>query len=102
MTEFKREPNDLDAIELQFIQEWDEGANPTLQQYVAKYPEYAREITEFVLDFVEYDAAVARTPEPLQASEAADRGIERALSGILARPASLLTIIEAIKAIATH
>ncbi len=72
---------DLDTIQMRFMEEWEAGAGPTLQAYVERYPQFMEELTDFVLDFVQMEAALAHTPEPTTPSPEAERARELALAG---------------------
>lgn len=50
----------LRSVALQFIQDWDAGKQPSLQEYLALYPGYARELMDFVADYVVFDAVAAK------------------------------------------
>ncbi len=49
-------PTNFRSITLQFLQDWDAGKQPSLQDYAARYPNYARELMEFVADYVVFGA----------------------------------------------
>ena len=55
-------PTNLRSVELQFMQEWEGGKQPTLQDYVARYPGYARDLLEFVADYVIFEAVAPTSP----------------------------------------
>ena len=76
----------LEAIRLRFIEEWEAGKHPTLESYLRRYPQYALEITDFVVPFVALEAAVARTPEPPAGSAMAMRARERVAAYLTAAP----------------
>lgn len=85
-----------EAVEMLYIEDWEAGRNPTLQDYVNRYPYYAEHLAEFIISFLELEGDLARTPQPTEASPAVDRAIERALGMVSARPA---TVREARKAL---
>lgn len=76
--------NEIALIELSFMEAWETGSNPTLQDYIARYPQYAAEITEFVLEFLELEGALARTPLPETPAAATDQAVTRALKAVFA------------------
>ena len=76
--------DEITAIELDFMEAWEAGSNPTLQDYVARYPQHAGAITEFVLGFLELEGALARTPLPVTPSAAAEQAVKRALQAVFA------------------
>ena len=75
-------PNELEAVQEDFITHWQAGDNPTLADYVETYPEYEREMTEFVVAFLGLFAVPADEEEgDLGVAEVAmRRGIDAALS----------------------
>jgi len=88
MTSPNGQSNDLGAIKLQYIQEWEDGQRPTLQDYVVRYPEFEDELTEFVTDFLQLETV--RIEDTLQPpSSAAERALARVLAGVF-RPANSL------------
>ena len=53
--------SNLRGIALQFMQDWDAGRQPSLQDYIARDPGDARELMEFVADYIVFEAM---TPTP--------------------------------------
>lgn len=76
--------DEIAAIELDFMEAWEAGSSPTLQDYVARYPQYAGAITEFVLGYLELEGALARTPLPDIPSAATERAVKLALQAAFA------------------
>jgi transcriptional regulator with XRE-family HTH domain len=54
------ESNEWDRIRLEFIAEHEAGNRPTLDAFAARYPQYAGELTDFILDYLQTENAVAR------------------------------------------
>lgn len=73
--------DDLEAIQQRFIEEWEAGKEPTLETYVERYPHFTEELMDFVLSFVQMEAALAQTPEVWTPSPETERARERALAG---------------------
>ena len=48
--------SDLHGVALQFMQDWDSGKQPSLRDYLAASPGDARELMEFVADYVVFEA----------------------------------------------
>jgi len=64
----------LQDVELLFMEQWYQGENPTLDQYTARYPQFAEELSEFVFLFLlsehmDTPEAEEVLPETLQAIE---------------------------------
>ena len=49
------------GVALQFMQDWDAGKQPSLQDYLARDPGHARELMDFVADYIVFGAM---TPLP--------------------------------------
>src|SRR5687767_5783661 len=52
--------DEWERIRLEFIEEHEAGNHPTLDVFAARYPRYVSELTDFVLDYLETENAVAR------------------------------------------
>jgi hypothetical protein len=50
----------FEQIRLEFIEEQEKGKHPTLDIFVARYPEYAERLTEFVVDYLNVQNALCR------------------------------------------
>src|SRR5262245_25844492 len=72
----------LEQIQLQYLEEWQAGRPPTLEEYVRRYPQFARELADFVLSVAELEATAARTVEGPELSPEARRGRDRAIREI--------------------
>ena len=59
----------LRSVALQFMQDWEAGKQPSLQDYVSRYPGYARELMEFVADYMVFEAVA-----PMPTSSGSVRG----------------------------
>ena len=71
----------LETAQLRFMEEWRAGARPTVEGFVRDYPDLAEELLDFILTFVEVEAALERTPETGTASPEAIRARSKALAG---------------------
>ncbi len=69
---------ELERAKLEFIDAWDSGEQPTVQDFITRYPALAEELSDFILTFIEAERAVAREPEVTQPSELALRALKRA------------------------
>jgi len=70
--------NQLDNIKEHFVKEWLDGQRPTLSAYVAQYPAFSEELSEFVMDFAQLHST------PLELSEPTVEGREAMLRGVSA------------------
>ena len=68
----------LRLAKIRFIEDWEAGLNPTVQQYIARHPEFADELADFIMAFVATEKAVAAVPEPEQPTGLSERALERA------------------------
>lgn len=64
----------LQDVELSFMEQWYQGEKPTLDQYTARYPQFADELSEFMFLFLlsenmDIQEADEVLPETLQAIE---------------------------------
>jgi len=59
----KQSAEEIEAIKLGFISAWNKGDKPTLAEYTASYPQYAMELTEFVLLFSVMETVTDETDE---------------------------------------
>jgi transcriptional regulator with XRE-family HTH domain len=73
-----RRSSGLQLAKIRFIEDWEAGLRPTIQQYVVRHPEFAEELAEFILEFVATENAVAGVPEPEQPTELSERALKRA------------------------
>jgi hypothetical protein len=89
MRDADKKIEELEAIQLQFMEEWDAGEHPSLGDYISRYPQFARELTDFVLLYVEVESAAALVPEGEEEAPAGEAALERVRAGALA-PASNL------------
>ena len=53
--------SDLHGVALQFMRDWDAGRQPSLQDYLSRAPDDARELMEFVADYMVFGSM---TPTP--------------------------------------
>jgi hypothetical protein len=65
-------PNEWERIRLAFIDAYEAGHHPTLDAFVALYPQYADELTDFILDYLQVENALARR----EAQEASQGNIQ--------------------------
>lgn len=68
----------LDAAKMEFIGAWRNGSQPTVQQYITRYPAFAQELTEFILTFVELERSEAEVVEEIEDSTLMTRALARA------------------------
>ena len=68
---------DIDDIKDEFSSEFIVGKKPTLTQYLERYPQFADELTDFILTFAQINAVPIEVEEPTPEAEEA---MERALS----------------------
>ena len=54
----------MDDIKDRFVQEWLDDKAPTLTEYLIQYPEYTKELIEFVLAFAELHATPLEILQP--------------------------------------
>lgn len=71
-----KSPN-IDDIKDEFSSEFIEGKKPTLTQYLGRYPQFADELTDFILTFAQLNAVPVEVEAP---TAEAERAMERALS----------------------
>lgn len=71
-----KSPN-IDDIKDEFASEFIEGKKPTLTQYLGRYPQFADELTDFILTFAQLNAVPVEVGAPTPEAEGA---MERALS----------------------
>jgi hypothetical protein len=72
----------LEQIRLVFIEEHEAGRTPALEAFVARYPKYARELTDFILDHLRTKNAVARMVVAESPSPYAVAAVNRALASL--------------------
>lgn len=80
----------LMQVELEYMEKFERGEAPSLEDLVETYPDMREELVEFVLDYVSMeseDEAAQPSEEALRAATAAQ---ERALAKVLAEPESLV------------
>lgn len=53
----------LEMAKIGFMEAYDDGENPTIDQWRRKYPLYAWELCEFILDYVRMENRMRRMPE---------------------------------------
>lgn len=85
--------NQVDTIKDEFVQEWNNGHNPTLASYLQRFPEYADELTEFIMAFAQVHAV------PLVESQPSDQAKEAMLRGLSAGQAKARTVAARLKEI---
>lgn len=61
----------LERIRQEFIAEHEAGRTLTLEAFIARYPEYAGKLTEFILDYLRTENAVARVTKASRVQEEA-------------------------------
>lgn len=71
-----KSPN-IDDIKDEFSSDFIEGKRPTLNQFVDRYPQFADELTDFILTFAQLNAVPIEVEPPTPEAETA---MERALS----------------------
>jgi hypothetical protein len=59
---------DWETVQMQFLQEWQEGKAPALQNYVQRYPQWADELTDFVMHWLPMHNAAHAVEEVATAS----------------------------------
>lgn len=82
---------DLEAIKDQFSSDFLDGKEPTLAAYIARYPQFSSELTDFILTFAQLQATPLVETAPTAEAEAA---MMRALSASRTRAR---TIIDRVK-----
>jgi transcriptional regulator with XRE-family HTH domain len=89
---------ELEHAKLEFIDAWESGKQATLQEYITRYPQFAEDLADFILTFIETESAVASESEATHPSVLALRALERAraVRGIV--PATAPTIQDLAKA----
>jgi len=88
MNQTNKTVDQLEAIQLQFMEQWEAGETPTLQDYVTRHPEWARELTDFVLLFIEVESAAAAVTEA-EVEGVGKQALERVRAGAMAPAGSL-------------
>ena len=78
------ETNELESVTLAFLEEWEDGKNPTLQAYVARHPQLALPLTDFVLDLIDLEASLKALPDDLPLSPWEGSSVQKALRSFLA------------------
>jgi|GEM_PF-2782459 len=86
---------ELEAIQLQYLEEWEAGQAPTVDDYLTRYPRFAAELAEFIPFFLEVEAAAAAVPESELEAPAGEAALERALAGASAPAANLREVRKA-------
>lgn len=56
---------DWDEVKNNFVAAWHDGEQPTLHQWASRHPQFAIELTDFVLDFVALENAAAREAQTI-------------------------------------
>ena len=72
----------LEQIRLEFIAEHEAGQTPTLEAFISRYPKYAVELTDFILDFLRTKNAMAQMEVQEEASPYATAAVNRALASL--------------------
>src|SRR5437764_807129 len=73
MGESMPDVRDLDGIKLAFLEAYEAGQVPTLEELVARHPQHVSELTDFVLTFLELQQRQAPVQEERAASESTQR-----------------------------
>jgi len=68
---------ELDAIKAAYVQAYEGGNAPPLQEVVAAHPQYGEELADFILTFIELERVVEWLPETVESS-ASTRRLRRA------------------------
>jgi hypothetical protein len=55
--------DDLEMAQLEFMEAYENGENPTLEQWCKKYPQYISELVDFILDYVAMENRMKRLTE---------------------------------------
>lgn len=89
---------DVLRITAQYVEEVRSGYRPKVGDYLARYPQYAREIADFVAYFhafeIDLPAETESSPElPAEFRIAIDSAWERALQSEVAAPDKLITLL---------
>jgi hypothetical protein len=63
VSEFAPSSPEWEAVGLEFIACYEAGENPTLEDFIAQYPQFAEELTDFVTDFLHIENADKREGE---------------------------------------
>lgn len=76
----------LKEIELKYMERFERGDAPTLEELIEYYPDLSEELTDFVLDFIALEKAAERTElskdEMADAMAVQERAIEKALKPV--------------------
>jgi hypothetical protein len=75
--------DDLQTAKFDFVCAYDDGLDPSIEEWAARYPQYP-ELAEWFADYVETEKAVALLPEITEPSPMAIRAVERAMERIRA------------------
>ena len=71
---------ELEAIELEFMEKWEAGEKPTLQDFCERHPEHCAELVDFVMEWLPIHNAVLRMEAEGYVETEADREMsERAI-----------------------
>ena len=73
---------DWDEVKNNFVAAWHDGEQPTLHQWASRHPQFAIELTDFVLDFVALENAAAREAKTSSAQPTASTTREAILRAI--------------------
>lgn len=63
----------LDEIKVAYLEAYEEGRAPTLQEMARRYPEYRDDLVDFITTVIELDSALQHVPEPPEPSESTRR-----------------------------
>lgn len=76
----------LREIEMKYMERFERGEAPTLEELIEYYPDLSEELTEFVLDFIALEKAAERTElsddEMADAISVQEQAIEKALKPV--------------------
>ncbi len=76
----------LREIEMKYMERFERGEAPTLEELIEYYPDLSEELTDFVLDFITLEKAAERAElsenEVVDATTVQERAIEKALKPV--------------------
>lgn len=76
----------LREIEMKYMERFERGEAPTLEELIEYYPDLSEELTDFVLDFIALEKAAERTElsedEVVDAVTVQERAVERAFKPV--------------------
>ena len=97
MMKAEQDEKDFEPVKIEFIEAWNTGERPTLQDYVRRYPQFTDELIEFVLSFVPLERAAQRVAEPPMPSASTLEIVRQTVAGAQASATNLTEARNAMK-----